>query len=243
MKIKTRKKVAVFLALFPSIVLFMCFDSFAANVYVDSTLSSDITSGCYSIDSRNNNGSDGNAYRTVAAGVSALTPGDTLFLRGGTYHETAISLNNKTEGSAGNKYTMKSYPGEWAIIDGQHAGSGDHQSIFHTTSDSDVIQYWVFENMEITGGGKPTSPPIYGSGIHLYNARHCEFRYLYVHDNYGLCARRKRCLHLHRVYRRLFERYYICKYRPSSHSNRHIGGSNKVQRRLNNFVPVCDIRG
>ena len=48
-------------------------------------------------------------------------------------------------------------------------------------------KYWVFENLEITGGGPSTEPTSdeHGSGILLDSGTNCQFRYLYIHDNYG----------------------------------------------------------
>ena len=77
----------------PYTILFVVFISLfdlplnSANIYVDNTLSQNITNGAYSIVNRDNSGSDGNAFRTVQAGIIALSAGDVLFMRGGTYYE------------------------------------------------------------------------------------------------------------------------------------------------------------
>lgn len=67
-------------------------------------------------------GDNGNAgtfespWRTVAYGVTALSPGDVLHLRGGTYYEHEIGLS--VAGTENAPITIQSYPGEQAIIDG-----------------------------------------------------------------------------------------------------------------------------
>ncbi len=56
-------------------------------IYVDGNLSSNC-SGNYSIQNRSCSSSDGNAYKTIHEGISALSSGQTLFIRAGTYTDT-----------------------------------------------------------------------------------------------------------------------------------------------------------
>lgn len=54
-------------------------------------------------------------WRTINHGLKFLEPGDTLYLRGGTYYENVyISL----AGTAEAPVTVRSYPGELVVIDG-----------------------------------------------------------------------------------------------------------------------------
>ncbi|HKY31064.1 MAG TPA: hypothetical protein VJV23_00915 [Candidatus Polarisedimenticolia bacterium] len=53
-------------------------------------------------------------WRTLAFAFSQLVPGDTLLLRGGTYHE-ASTLS--ASGTASSPIVIQSYPGERAVID------------------------------------------------------------------------------------------------------------------------------
>jgi MYXO-CTERM domain-containing protein len=76
-------------------------------------------------------GNDGNPgsmalpFKTVGKGTSALTgPGDTLYIRSGTYPGT---INPKVSGTAAAWITISAYPGELAILDGTgitNVGSG-----------------------------------------------------------------------------------------------------------------------
>lgn len=54
-------------------------------------------------------------WQTIAFGVTKLKPGDTLFIRGGTYHEHITATLVGTERKP---ITIRSLPGELAIIDG-----------------------------------------------------------------------------------------------------------------------------
>src|SRR3990170_5581953 len=68
------------------------------------------------------NGSDSNSgtlnspWKTLAYALTKLSPGDTLYLRGGIYYETGISVSPR--GTASAPITVRSYPGERAIWDG-----------------------------------------------------------------------------------------------------------------------------
>ena len=60
---------------------------------------------------------------TAAFTAGAVSPGETLWLRGGTYYwptrastETGFSVSLKGTSQAG--ITVRSYPGEWAVLDG-----------------------------------------------------------------------------------------------------------------------------
>ncbi len=54
-------------------------------------------------------------WRTLAHGAAKLKPGDTLYLRGGTYYEHAMI---QVQGTEARPITIRSYPGELAILDG-----------------------------------------------------------------------------------------------------------------------------
>lgn len=60
-------------------------------------------------------GSAAKPWRSIAASLPKLRPGDTLVLRGGTYYE---HLTLKLAGDPGKPITIRSHPGELAVIDG-----------------------------------------------------------------------------------------------------------------------------
>jgi hypothetical protein len=62
-----------------------------------------------------NNGSVGAPWQTINYAKTRLVPGDTLYLRDGTYYESIVPLSLK--GTAAQPITIRSYPGELAIID------------------------------------------------------------------------------------------------------------------------------
>jgi hypothetical protein len=86
-------------------------------------------------------GSDANAgsidapWRTVAHGLSALKPGDTLYLRGGTYLER-IKNPSITAGTSTSPITVAAYPGERPVI----------QGLLWMTGPS----YWTFDGVNVT---------------------------------------------------------------------------------------------
>jgi lysophospholipase L1-like esterase len=65
-----------------------------------------------------------NAPCSVRTAFSRLTPGDTLFLRGGTYDVTA-PLRPGNSGLEDNPIIIESYPGETAILEGHYSSAED----------------------------------------------------------------------------------------------------------------------
>lgn len=176
-------------------VLLYCTAANAANIFVDGSLGSNCTSGNYSIANRSCTGSAGNAYATIQAAVNAMSAGDHIIIRGGTYTE-CIALSPSTNPSNGS-WTLGNYnkmvscgteegcsTNEWAIIDGdQNCSTGEHQVIglySDNVSGSSSLKWWWFERLEITGGGISTNPN--GPGIWI-NGGPWKLRYSYLHDN------------------------------------------------------------
>ncbi len=65
--------------------------------------------------SDDNDGSEELPWRSLARGIDGLSPGDTLYLRGGSYYE---SVTIALAGEPGKPITLRSYPGELAVLDG-----------------------------------------------------------------------------------------------------------------------------
>jgi hypothetical protein len=62
-----------------------------------------------------NDGSKEKPWKSVQHGVQRLKPGDTLYIRGGVYHEKVYLTRS---GTADAPIVIASYPGELAVIDG-----------------------------------------------------------------------------------------------------------------------------
>lgn len=188
-------------------------DLWAAQRYVDKNLSANTSN--YSIANRNASGNS-LGYKSVKDALKALVVGDEIILRGGTYQEGCILLDwnkNGTSWSAGHFNTIKSYPGEWAILDAQNGGGtggidgitfmGTGTSYFGTVIDNQyhtlcvigrstsakdgtgALRYWKFERLEITNGRSPNGA--FAAGIDItggpFWVTGC-----YIHDNYSTLA-------------------------------------------------------
>lgn len=190
-----KKKFAGAIAVFLSLCLAVP-PSYAANIYVDQMLSSDCTSGNYSTVNRACNGSDGNAYNTIQDVIwgtngtnGAANVGDVILLRGGTYLESWGTVMNGDYGasmvfpsrlngtawSAGNYTTIASYPGEWAILDGQNS---NHYAVLGNGTLSSGTggerAYWKIERLEVKNGSSAGIGIIVGP---------IWIRYCYIHNN------------------------------------------------------------
>lgn len=82
-------------------------------LYVDPNLGSDCPSS-YSVALRSCSGVDGPAFTKTASAIAAMQPGDTVFVRGGTYREPIII--NKS-GSANARLVITAQPGERVVVD------------------------------------------------------------------------------------------------------------------------------
>src|SRR5688500_11425942 len=73
------------------------------------------------------NGSDSNAgavtapFRTIQRAANLAKPGDTVYVRGGTYRETVRPANN---GTASARIAYKAYPGEKVTVSGADVVTG-----------------------------------------------------------------------------------------------------------------------
>lgn len=157
---------------------FFCSNLNAENIYVDSVLSSDCNSGNYSSTNRNCSGSDGKAYNTVQEAVNNMNTSDDVLIRGGTYYENVLLKGTTTpNGTADDFASMQSYPGEWAIIDGQNSEQYTIGKNRNGRDEGNDLAYWMFERLEITGGARDGGAGLYVSGGPFI------IRYNYIHDN------------------------------------------------------------
>ena len=101
----------------------LVFRAWAATVlYVDANLTSSCVGATYSVASRNCSGSDGAAYKTPEEGFRALTIGDTLRIRAGSYTISSTYGNVATDDFGGGATSwagatvIENYPGETVTI-------------------------------------------------------------------------------------------------------------------------------
>lgn len=90
--------------------------SYTKTIYVDGNLSAKC-SGNYSIANRNCSGSNGDAYPSVQAGVSAMTPGTQILVRSGIYRE-AVTMPSKLGTSASGQVALMGYGNERPVLTG-----------------------------------------------------------------------------------------------------------------------------
>src|SRR3954462_10525658 len=102
--------------------------------------------------SASGNGSIGNPWKlqTALNQPSAVDPGDTIWLRGGTYTGRFISQLN---GSSAAPIVVRNYPGERATIDGNYGGNLPTLEIHGV-----YAWYWGFEITNSDPGRWSTVP-------------------------------------------------------------------------------------
>ncbi len=171
------------------------FTANAAYYYIDAgSIESGVTWSGVNGESYTSTDSDfpgaGTGYTTIIAAFAepSTEEGHHFYLRGGTYQEGFIeiptTMNNATSWSSLTTYnSIQSYPGEWAILDGQRSTSGGVVigRVNSGTESANSVNYWLFERLEIMGGGR-TSGGQSCAAIWV-NVGPNKFRYLYIHDN------------------------------------------------------------
>ena len=129
--------------------------------YYVSTIGSDTTG----------NGSVGSPYRTITKGYSVSNPGDTIFVRGGTYAEK-VWMNRS--GSSGLPITITNYPSETPIVDGSTlSATGYYDSLITMVANYNTVDGITVRNFEYydpTGGQYVgvSGPWWGGEGIQIY---------------------------------------------------------------------------
>jgi hypothetical protein len=68
-------------------------------------------------------GTEAAPWKTLRHAVTQLRPGDTLYLRGSTYYERVVA---RITGEPNRPITVRSYPGELAVIDGGYREFAEH---------------------------------------------------------------------------------------------------------------------
>lgn len=109
-------------------------------------------------------------FRTISYAVRQLRPGDTLYLRGGTYHET-LSLSSRIKGTKKRYITISNYADEKVIISGEQKSAPTLLSINGSS-------YLRICGLEFTDAAGQDACGIYvASGSH-----HLIFRENKIHD-------------------------------------------------------------
>ncbi len=98
-------------------------------------------------------------FSSIQCAVDRMGPGDTCYIRGGTYHE-AVDLSGVT-GSSGEPVTLKNYQDEIVVLEGTAAITTpwllDEGNVYKTTLSEDVTQLFV-DNQLMTLARFPNSP-------------------------------------------------------------------------------------
>ena len=118
-------------------------------------------------------GGIGSPWADLEYAMNNCTAGDSIYLRDGL-HSYDIFTNNDVVATEANPVEIRSYPGEWAIIDGTSTSNGN---LFRCYYDS----WLIFRNFEI----RNSDTSGISAGFAVEGLQDCEFHNLYIHDNHG----------------------------------------------------------
>ena len=186
---------------------------FAANLYVDPFVGSHSdetwsgTNGESYTSTAAGFPGDGTGYGTVRAALLAMASGDDIYARGGAYGNAQLGsgtyntlyLSDGEPGISDNYSSIQSFPGEWAILDGENNTYNGGRSLGIVAASNDGFDvaslYWRIERLEFKNGGSSDSRAA-AAGLSV-SFGPVIIRYCYIHDNKatgggdnpaGLCA-------------------------------------------------------
>jgi hypothetical protein len=118
-------------------------------------------------------GSISSPWKTLDYGLKTANAGDTIYLRGGV-HNYGVTINNNARATQANPIEVRSYPGEWAIIDGTNIANGNLIRLFNES-------WLIFRNFEVRNADKTRV----SNGIYAENLTDCEFHNILMANNNG----------------------------------------------------------
>lgn len=122
-----------------------------------------------------NDGSETTPWLTVKKAVDTMVAGDTTYVRGGTYTETA-EVRFTRSGTAGAPITLRNYPGEVPVIRYADRTLGTSRiSIWNSGGYSVATGWIVIEGLNLTN---------MGVGIRMYSAHDIIIRGNTIYDNH-----------------------------------------------------------
>lgn len=130
-------------------------------------------------------GSNGNPgtfalpWQTVRYGANRLDPGDTLYVRGGTYAE--VVLVNKS-GTAAAPITITNYPNEVPVIDGRTIPDTDWQMLVNLRGDYIHVNGFEVKNCNMQANNPYPATPSGGYGVYM-GGHDNRVSYMNVHHN------------------------------------------------------------
>ena len=89
-------------------------------------------------------------WRTIQHAADQALPGDTIYIRGGVYHEAVFTSNGGTEG---NPIRFRAYPGEAPVIDGEGNLPSWSEALFTLYEEADYVEISGLEIRNSTYNG------------------------------------------------------------------------------------------
>jgi len=138
-----------------------------------------------------NDGTFNSPWYSLKFAYEKASPGDTIFLRGGVYYGLEQSIVIKKD-----YLYIRSYPGEWAVIDGKGIKTPDHGMIRIEGSKGVII-----DSIEIRNSYSRWGILIYGGDTHDNIVKNCV-----IHDIVGDVGSNPAGIAIHSAYNNIIEK-------------------------------------
>jgi uncharacterized protein YjdB len=129
--------------------------------------------------SDNNSGTINDPWQTWQYGFNHISPGDILYIRGGTYTPTVITtassrycavVVNGKNGTVNTPYQVFAYPGETPILDCRNITGTSYERIGILILNS---SYWHLKGLTVIRVDQPASGNVGGQGIEVWGISSC----------------------------------------------------------------------
>lgn len=130
--------------------------------------------------SDSSSGSSTSPFRTIAKGMASALPGDTVFVRAGTYSEVGdqgVVMIRDKHGTADQWITLAAYPGERPVI---NAAGWDPKNVLWRLIGVHQSSYIEVRGFELVGTAGIDHQP--ATGVELLDAHHVRVIDNHIHD-------------------------------------------------------------
>lgn len=134
------------------VLVFVLMPSLArAVIYVaDNTMTGDCLQPTYNPTARDCTGNYSKAYNTIAEAIAQTVPGDTVYIRQGTWTERIDLQGPNKQGAAGNYLTIGGYPGDARpVIRCADQTVGGYGCVKHRTA----LGWFIIQDLTVDGAG------------------------------------------------------------------------------------------
>lgn len=144
--------------------VFFSFNLFGGNIFVSTTGNN-----------QTGDGSIGNPFATLQKAIDNVSPGDVIYLRGGTYTGMQHTIYTDVSGTSTNPITIRNYQSELVILDGTGVNLSNNSALLYIANwDAGYLNHYIIEGLTIRNSSQ--------RGISYYNVQNLTIRNCIIYN-------------------------------------------------------------